>query len=357
MRIRRRTLVCWAVTIVLAPASPLLAASHYLSPDVPSDLGAATFLPWEVVLSDSGTYSSALTLPDGTPIDALHRMDSGEWLFSVAWPVDIDGTVLDPRDVIRFDGNGYSVVLDGAAHGLPDGSNTDALFLEGGDAGDLILSFDVPTTIAGNTYAAADLVRFTGAAVSLLLDASAVSPAIPSTANVTGADQRGASTILTFAIPTTLGASTFLPGELVSWDGAGFASFHGDPSWPLNSTANGFTFLAGPGEIPAMLQVDKSAVTPGKLTLSWSASCSAGARDYGIYAGQLGNWYSHKQIDCSDDGGDLTEEIAPAPSDRYYLVVPYNPNDEGSYGSDSSGIERPIGGLVCVATQALAQCP
>ena len=53
------------------------------------------------------------------------------------------------------------------------------------------------------------------------------------------------------------------------------------------------------------------------------------------------------RIDCTDDGGDLTEEITPAPNDRYYLVVPHNPNDEGSYGTDAAAAERPAGGAVC----------
>ena len=43
--------------------------------------------------------------------------------------------------------------------------------------------------------------------------------------------------------------------------------------------------------------------------------------------------------------------------DRYYLVVPRNPNDEGSYGTNSSAVERPQGSAVCIPTQVLGTCP
>ena len=353
----------WAAAVVVGlvasglSMAPAEAASFYVAPDVPTDLGGTTYLPWEIVRNDSGAYSSLPLLPDGTPVDALHPMDEGDWLLSVEWPTDLGGTTYDPRDVVRFDGASYALFFDGDANGVPGSSNVDAAFLDGGDAGDLILSFDVPTTIGGSTYEPADLVRFSGGAFSLFFDASAASPAVPATSNVTGADQRGALTILTFDIPTTLGASTFLPGELVSWDGTSFASFYSDPSWLLSSIANGLAFLGNPGSVPVTITVDKSALTPGDLTISWAPSCSSGAEDYGIYEGQVGSWYSHTQIDCSDDGGDFTEEITPSAGNRYYLVVPRNPNDEGSYGTDSLGMERPAGSSVCITSQALAPCP
>jgi hypothetical protein len=104
--------------------------------------------------------------------------------------------------------------------------------------------------------------------------------------------------------------------------------------------------------------VDKSSITAGDLTITWSPSCSVGAEDYGIFEGTIGTWYSHTAVTCTDALGDFTEEVTPGSGDRYYLVVPHNPNDEGSYGIDSTGTERPVGNpSTCQPTQELGPCP
>ena len=61
-----------------------------------------------------------------------------------------------------------------------------------------------------------------------------------------------------------------------------------------------------------------------------------------------------------DDGGALLEEqITPAASDSYYLIVPHNNKDEGTYGEDSTATLRPQASLIsrCVATQLVTSCP
>jgi hypothetical protein len=93
------------------------------------------------------------------------------------------------------------------------------------------------------------------------------------------------------------------------------------------------------------------------LRISWTASCSAGAEEYAIYEGTIGEWYSHTAVDCSDDGGDMAEDIPLSDGNRYYLVVPVNPSQEGSYGTASNRTERPPGAAACAFMQALAACP
>jgi len=117
-----------------------------------------------------------------------------------------------------------------------------------------------------------------------------------------------------------------------------------------------FSFLADPGEVP-FLEVSHSSLTPGDLTLSWAHSCSVGAEDYAIYEGVIGNWYSHFRIDCSDDGADFVEEITPSVGNRYYLLVPLNPNDEGSFGTSSALVARPPGPATCMPTHVVSPCP
>jgi len=121
-----------------------------------------------------------------------------------------------------------------------------------------------------------------------------------------------------------------------------------------NSESQSIT-LGVPGEVQASLRLAKS-TTPGNLTLSWGTSCSAAAQDYGIYEGVLGLWSSHAAVDCSDAGGDRTEEITPGLGDHYYLVVPNSASKEGSYGRTGSGTERPAGNPACRPAQAVAPC-
>jgi len=353
----RKTKARWAVPLLAAMiAAPAAAESIYLSPDVPTTLSATTYLASDVIRNDTGLHSLAMSLPPGASVDALFRRDDGRWLVSFDAPVLLDAVSYDPHDVVLYDGSSWSPFFDGGSLGVPASANVDAVFMEGGDAGDPVVSFDVPVTIRGVTYLPADLVRFTGVFPSTFLDSTATTPAIPFTSNVTGADRRGGVIVITFDVPTTLGTSTFLPGELVSWNGTAFASHLKDPAWPAGSRVDAFSFLADPGDVP-FLDLVPSAITPGDLTISWTHSCSVGAQDYAIYEGAIGSWYSHKSIDCSDDGGDFTEEITPSAGDRYYLIVPLNANDEGSYGTMSSGTPRPVGSAACVATQALSQCP
>ena len=349
--------------------SSAMAISFYFSPDVPTDLGGTTYLPWQIVRNDSGIYTLVLSLPSGTHIDSLYRRCDGKWLFSVEAPTDLGGTTYDPRDVILFDGINYSLFFCGGPIGISADANVDAAFMVGGDKGDIVLSFDVPvdlSAIGGAVYEPSDLVRFTRTGAGcigwtvngLFFDASAVIPGISISDNVIGAEERAGLTILTVDVPTTLGANTYLPGQLVSWDPvlSAFSTLYADPNWPITSTVEAFCFLPDPGTVPPTIRVRKSLLTPGNLNITWSTSSSAGGEDYGIYEGTIKTWYNHTSIDCHDDGGDLQEEVTPAAGNKYYLVVPNNPDAEGSYGQRSSGVERPQGTSPCRLTQAFG-CP
>ena len=357
------------ITAILGmAASPAMAISFYIAPDVATDLGPTTYLPWNVVRKDNpGVYSLSLTLPLGTPVDGLHRMDSGDWLISVDAPTDLGFTTFDPRDVIRTNGLAFGNFFCGAAVGIPDGSDVDALFLRGGDAGALVISFDVPTTFGGITYDPSDLLGFNRigplcsdwAFAGLHLDSSTTVPPVPITSNLTGADFRAGVTVLSFDVPTTLGPATYMPGDLVSWNGVAFALFHSGSvnGWPVASIVNDFSLLADPGTVVPTVTVAPGPGFPLDLTISWTGSCSAGAENYGIYEGTIGTWYSHASIDCNDAGVPLTEVVPAAAGDHYYLVVPFNTNDEGSYGKNSAGFERPVGVGACRTPQTISPCP
>jgi hypothetical protein len=364
-----KRLLLFIVGLSLA-GSPALAVSFYISPDVPTDRAGTTYLHSDIVRNDAGIYSLKLSLPPGTPANSLYQRCDGDWLLSVDVPTDLAGTTYEARDVIRFGGAvAYSLWFCGGLVGIPASSDIDAAFMLGGDAGDLVISFDVPTDLTGlggGDNEPSDLIQFTRpgpgtacnnwALVGTYFDASAIATPVPLSSIVTGSDERGTLTLLTFDVPTTLGGTTYMPGQIVSWDGALFASFSLDGTWPGGSRADAFSMLPDPGKVPPTFTVDKSTATVGDLTLRWSPATSAGGEDYGIYEGSIGSWASHTSKVCTDAGGDLTEDITPLAGDRYYLVVPLNPNDEGSYGRSSNNIERPQGGFPCRATQALG-CP
>jgi subtilisin family serine protease len=106
-----------------------------------------------------------------------------------------------------------------------------------------------------------------------------------------------------------------------------------------------------PGNVPPTLELEL--ISPTQIRLSWGLSDCGGGLDYGIYEGSVGTWDSHTAIDCTDDGGDLQEDITFGAGNRYYLVVPLNDVVEGSYGTDSGAIQRPVGTSTCRPVQLL----
>ena len=354
----------------------------YVTPDVPTTETATggTLLPWQIFRYESAgpSYTLELTVPGDPHIDGIHKMDEpGDWLLSIEAPNDLGGSLAvaaEPRDVIHFDSRAaaYGVFFCGGAAGIPVETNVDALYLEGGDAGNLIVSFDVPTELppgSGTLYEPGDLVRFEpsgglGCAAWVL---SASNPAfdatgpgvVPSTDNIIGADGGLGQTILSVDVPSDLapsvGPATYVPGQLVSWDGTNFSLFEPLIGWPLSSLVDGVACLANPGRIPPTITLGRAG--PADITVTWSASCAEGGEDYGIYEGTIGNWYSHTSFICEDGGAPLTETFTPSAGDTYYVVVSLNAKVEGSYGQDSNGTERPVGSAVCVSRQVVTPCP
>jgi CubicO group peptidase (beta-lactamase class C family) len=110
-----------------------------------------------------------------------------------------------------------------------------------------------------------------------------------------------------------------------------------------------------PGEVPT-LWLDRSDGPGADLVVSWEGSCGAGATDYAIFEGVVGAWNSHTQVDCSDSGADLIEQVESGSGNRYYLVVPMDSTHEGSYGEMSSGELRPQGVVACRPVQDTTPC-
>jgi len=100
------------------------------------------------------------SLPNGAHVVATHRTVTGTTLFVLDTSAWLGAILATPLRVIEYNGSGYSVYFDAAAHGIPaEGVGIDALALV--DDTDLLLSFDVTVTVPpGLTVVPSDLVRY-----------------------------------------------------------------------------------------------------------------------------------------------------------------------------------------------------
>ena len=102
------------------------------------------------------------------------------------------------------------------------------------------------------------------------------------------------------------------------------------------------------------LRASKNAA--GDVRLNWNPSCSTTDIAYEVYEGVVGTWYGHVPVPGLCFVGATTVTFTPGAGDRYYLVVPTNGPFEGSYGTNSAGVERPASAAACVL-QVLGTCP
>ncbi len=117
---------------------------------------------------------------------------------------------------------------------------------------------------------------------------------------------------------------------------------------------------SAPGEVPASgtpLLVATNQLDSTHLDFSWGVACGDNVSHYGIFEGVLGDFASHGSLLCGVTGT-TASDLTPSEGNTYYLLVPYSSADaeEGSYGTDSSGLERPRGANPCQANQDLRAC-
>jgi hypothetical protein len=332
------------------------AAGYYLCTDVQATLGGTDYTPTDIFLNDNGVYSLQLDLGDPqVQLSGVERRSDGLWVLSPAVPAEAAG----PRDVVLTDGITLTPYFDGNAAGVPEYARIDALLL---DAGALVLSFDVPVNLGGVEYGPADLVRWNAPGFSLYWNAEAAG--VPPESNVVGAGLEPLGhLVVTFDVPTRLGGTDYLPGELVQWNsGPSFTSYSKDPAWPPSAQLRDFGFLPPVGPVPdgasepgTPLTITRAAPS---LTLSWGDDCPSPGDDYEVYEGALGSpfVYSHTMKQCTTGGATSATFMEPA-GNVYYLVVKRNVVSEGSYGRSSDGSERPQGAAACLPRQAGPACP
>ena len=114
------------------------------------------------------------------------------------------------------------------------------------------------------------------------------------------------------------------------------------------------------GSVPGGVGAPASPVTVdlgtgGTLRLAWSPTCLPTDGDYAVYEGTIGNFTSHVPLLCSTSGATFAT-IVPGAGNTYYLIVPRSGAVEGSYGRDSTSLERPPSAAACFP-RAMISCP
>jgi hypothetical protein len=214
-----------AAVLVVAPGraqTPLGALE--LSTDLTTTIGTPTFADEDMLRDDlGGNVAAAVSgLPAGVDLVAYHRDADGARLLVFDTTVTLPGSLTaTPRDVVRWDGAAYSLQLQGANVGIPNGAAIDVVTRA--SDGRLVLSFDVDVALGGTTYADDALVLYDGTAGTFSLFFDPVAAGIDPALDVDAADVLwNGRLLLSFDGSGTLGALAFDDDDVleVGQDGA-----------------------------------------------------------------------------------------------------------------------------------------
>ncbi|MBW1855251.1 MAG: thrombospondin type 3 repeat-containing protein [Deltaproteobacteria bacterium] len=107
-------------------------------------------------------------------------LDDGSIIFSLDIPVSIGGVSFKPNDLILYDGSLLSLYFSGSDNGISDGVNIDAVYVD--PTGDVLFSLDIPTELDGLEITNKDIISWDGYSFSLYVNG--LSLELPVGANV-----------------------------------------------------------------------------------------------------------------------------------------------------------------------------
>ena len=367
------------LTVLLTAAPGLVRASGEINfcVDIPTTVSAATYLPYQTVsgYAPSTIYSYAVNangpgsgLAAGVHVDALTQRSDGSFIFSVDAPATIGALTYHPADLISYAGGVYAKYLDHATDlGLAEDANITGISIEAG--GRHYLTLDAPATLNLNgggtlTYDPRNIVRYYpgSSPASYFTVFTGASVGMPAGSRLIGAEFFDAfNFLISVDVPVTLNSVDYLPGDAIKANASTNATslYYRDTAFYPNPPPNAMTDFALPlpaGEVGNTLTLGKSG---GNLAFSWNAPSGcivpATVRDYAVYEGALGAWYSHNTALACTTAGALNATLTPAAASAYYLVVPNNGAFEGNYGPAYAGA-IPVSTAACRPAQRGAQC-
>lgn len=227
--------------IILTIAAPSLSHAKllFLSSDIPITVGVGSFeesdilkyQPPNLILYLSG---STLGIPRGTNIDAFGFYGDNT-LFSVDVPTTLDEATYTQRDLIVYDGNNFSKLLDGSAIGIPDSARIDAATVLENES--IVFSTDIPVSLAGNDFKENDLIMYDGSFFNLYFSGS--SNGIPKGANIDGVWVSSSGEILfSVDIPCSLAGLEVTANDIIKWSGSFFSIYLDGTSAGLSESSN-----------------------------------------------------------------------------------------------------------------------
>ena len=163
----RRIILYALVVPALAVARPVS-----VSPDITVNFAGEVVNDEDVAIDDQAggvILPGSGALPAGADLTAYHALPNGDLLMAFDITLTLGSETIHTGDVVRFDGNDYTLEFEASAQGGPAGAKIDALASNGSD---LLLSFDTTVSLSGETFDDADLVQITGAGFVRFFDSA-----------------------------------------------------------------------------------------------------------------------------------------------------------------------------------------
>jgi hypothetical protein len=247
-RILRTAATAAALGIALSAPAHGSVTSVALSPDHTVELDGVVFDDEAVAVDDllGVTIPTSLgALPENAEVTAYHLLASGDQLFALSTTAALPGPlIVEPRDVVRYDGVGYALEFDGSTIGIPDGVTVDGVSRPPG-GGNLLLSFDTGVDLGGGLVAAdEDVVDWNGAVFALVFDGSA--EGIEDGVDVDGVHDAGSGELgLSFDTSGSVGGIDFDDEDVLLFDPSG-------PTWTLAYDGSALHAALGAADVEAI---------------------------------------------------------------------------------------------------------